>query len=125
MTELDQELAPVVLETIEEFGKSVTLITVAQAGDYDPDTASAERADDDPKLIKGIIEDANAKGLVEGASEKLFIAAASVNSKPSVGDKVSRDGFTLNVFEVETIYSGELACLYILHLGLGPIGGVA
>jgi hypothetical protein len=119
MTELDAELGPLALDTINEFGKSVTLTyAVAEAPGYDPDTASTTLAEPpDPKLVKAIIEDSEtAKGLIEGASHKLTIAALGL-TEPSASTSATFDGTTYAVLQVGTVFSGELPCLYILQVG--------
>ncbi len=116
MTELDTELGPLALDTINEFGKSVTLTPPDGSGDYDPDTASVDASPGTAKLVKAIVEDDNVRGLVEGASKKLTVAAQGLDM-PGMDWSATLGGTTYAVLNVAAIYSGELACLYVLQVG--------
>lgn len=117
MTELDEELGPIALELIEEFGKSVR-VTIEIEGDYDDDTLTYTKTPV-PFDIKALVEDWAGQdkrftsSLAQGGDKIVTIAALGM-TKPNRTDKVTFDNVEYNIEDVDTVYSGELACLYIL-----------
>lgn len=115
LTELDEELGPLALELIEEYGKEVSFDTLA-IGIYD----KAERKNVTIPVIvntKALFEDyklgqSTEAGLVEVGDKKLFVAALAFSSKPTSQDKVKFDEQTWVVLSVIEYMSGERAALY-------------
>lgn len=116
MTALDDELGPLAADLLGEFGKSVSLIRVT-VGAYDPATSKAATTEA-VTAIKAIVEDFApyqlANGLASVGDKKLTVAAFGLDA-PKLGDAVSFDGARYALISFDTVYSGELAALYILH----------
>lgn len=125
MTEFDEELGPLALEIIEEFGKLFNYVVV-EDGTYDPSTQA--NVTPEPTRLDAIKmappEDVSgysvANGLAEAGDKKLHIPAQyfiDIGKKPSPLDKAEFDGATWTVREVQEVFSGELPCLYIVRVG--------
>lgn len=123
MTELDGELPELAVELIDEYGKAVEYVIVGEAV-YDKATAKTTAPKTPVEGVKilppegySAYQVAGSGGLVEIADKKLTTAAAYFNGlEPTAGDKVSFDGVEYTVMKVDTIYSGELPCLYVLQV---------
>lgn len=119
MTELDNELGPLALELIEEFGKLVQYTKVSE-GEYDPETGSATPSGE-PVDVKAIVEDYDlqgsgagfAAGLIETGDKKLTLAGASFDEEPTPSDIFGIDGEDFTILNVKNVYSGELVALYV------------
>lgn len=109
MTELDEVLPGEAFDVIEEYGATMTLVRKVK-GAYDPATSSQPLVDDE-KIVKCVIDDATQ------GKRKFYIAAMAVDFvNPTSVDRVESDGKSYGTFEVETIKSGELDCLYIVSV---------
>ena len=124
MTELDAELIPLTLETIEEYGKLIHY-EYAGASNYNPATQTntpAVIAPGDFKVAPPEDYDgrtiANSGGLIELGDKRVYAAAASFTREPSNSDKLTfqLEGSVWTVKRVKTVYSGELPCLYELQI---------
>lgn len=118
MTELDEELGPEAAELIDEFGATFTLTRVTE-GEFNPATlsrANVETATDYKALALEGKYKRRAQELSSGASLALLMAGWQV-TEPEVNDTVTFGSLTLAVLDVEPIYSGQLACLYVLYCG--------
>lgn len=114
-TQLDTELAPVVTELINEFGKPLTFYVGDQSG-YDPvtgitdeDAATSVQIKASPpapvKLKYG--EDSVARD----GDCMTYISAEGLTFTPRPGIKVEIDGVKWQAVAVQPIYTGELvAC---------------
>lgn len=127
-TELDAELGPLALEVINEFGKLITITSIA-AGDIDTATDTVALVPTSV-AVRAIVEDYQLKGrhipesamsgqdygqgFLRAGSKKITVAALGI-TEPQPGDTVTVDANTYSVIGVETVYSGDLACLYILR----------
>lgn len=121
MTELDQILPQEAFDLIDEFGK-LTTYKFVETTDYDVESGTSDVALDGepfqpkcapPESFKdGDTVDGN---LVERGDKKLTFPALAFTIKPTPSDLVGFDGKTYTVIAVETVYSGELAALYILQ----------
>lgn len=119
LTELDEELGPIALELIEEYGKQIVFETLA-IGIYD----KAERKNSTVPVevdTKGLFEDyklgqSTEAGLVEVGDKKLFVAALAFSAKPTSQDRVKFDAQTWVVLSVIEYMSGERAALYEVQL---------
>lgn len=122
MTELDAELGPLAVEVIDEYGKAVEYWLVEGTG-YNTGTGQAGGAETPVPGVKvAPPEDyaartvAGSAGLIERGDKKLTTAALYFPEAPTNGDKCRFDGTTYYVQDVQTVYSGELPCLYILQV---------
>lgn len=116
MTALDDALGAVIVDTVNQFGKSVSLIRVS-VGTYDPTTSSNTKTEA-TSTIKAIVEDFKpyelANGLATVGDKKLTVAASGLVA-PNLTDYVMIDAVRYAVVSVGVNYSGELVALYILH----------
>ena len=124
MTELDGFLPDTALELIEEFGKAVDYKLIV-SGAYDPATGQAGSAETAVPNVKvappegySATSVSGSGGLIETGDKKLTTAALYFidYSEPTPGDTVEFDGTVYTVQKVDTVYSGELPCLYILQV---------
>lgn len=124
MTELDAELGQIAVDTLDEFGKSVSyLLTGAPV--YDVATGTATSTDIPVEGVKiappeeySMTLIATSDGAVQKGDKKFTTAAKyfeNAPAQPSEEDKISYDGETFSVTDIKTVYSGELPCLYILQ----------
>jgi hypothetical protein len=117
MTELDEEIGPIAVEVIDEYGKEV-IYTFSGVPEYDPETATASAEPIAPLTVKAIVEDVKGRGigfgLIETADKKLTVAAALFPRKPTASDTFALDGSTFTVMKegVKAIYSGDLVAVY-------------
>lgn len=122
MTELDEELGPLALELIEEFGKGIFVDTMP-IGSYDVATATntviattieTKAIEEDFKLGQTVNG-----GLVELGDKKLTVAALPFERKPTSQDKVRFKVAPLvewTVISVIEVMSGERAAIYELQV---------
>lgn len=114
---LASSLQKVAKKVIGKFGGAVTLQFVTTAA-YDPATGTASESTT-TATVKGVLEDVNARevnGLIRGDDKKLTIAASSINSTPSVDDKIVISGTTHQIIQVETIEQDNTAIVYVFFL---------
>jgi hypothetical protein len=116
MTALDDELGPLAVELLDEYGKTVSLIRVV-VGTYDP-TTSASTKTETTSTLKALVEDfkpyAFANGLAVVGDKKLTVAAFGLTI-PNMGDGVVIDSARYAIIGIESVNSGDNAALYILH----------
>jgi hypothetical protein len=121
---LDTAARKVAYKTINKFGKSLVL-TRLTVGTYDTATATATNTTSTTNFKAVVEEWAQTKRAADGISgtglaympnDKVLTIAALGFSKPLPGDTIPIDGETFTIPEkgVETVYSGELAALYIV-----------
>jgi hypothetical protein len=123
MTELDAELGPLALEIIEEFGVTISYVFVGDEAVYNPATGTNEAPTSDPVDFKvappeeynGVAIGAS-NGLIETGDKKLTASALSFTSQPTPEDRLKLGGEWYSVRQVQTVFSGELPCLYILQV---------
>jgi hypothetical protein len=116
MTELDEELIPLVKEIIDEFGKEVEYAHEV-TGEYDPETGTAP-VDPltkrfkvaPPEDLKG--QYFNGDSLVLAGDKKLTSAAADYDDPPKPGDEFTFDSVTWEVIAKREVFSGDEVCLY-------------
>lgn len=113
---LDADFGPLAVELLSEFGKAVTLNRVT-AGTYDPATSKATNSEKS-ETVNALLEDYKpyelANGLAVVGDKKLTVAAQGFKV-PALTDGVTIDGTRFAIVSLQTIYSGELAALYIIQ----------
>jgi hypothetical protein len=113
---LDAEIGPLAVTLIAEFGKAVTLIRVTE-GAYNP-TTSAAAVTEASSAINALIEDYKpyelANGLATIGDKKLTVAASGLTA-PKLTDAVIIEGMRFSIVSLGTVYSGELAALYVFQ----------
>lgn len=113
---LDAKILPVAKKVIDQFGKSITLITET-VGDYDPSIGKAAIINVSKK-INGIIEEYKpfdiANGLAIAGDKKITIAAQG-NPIPGLGDEITVDADTFKITQLQSIYSGEKIAVYVIQ----------
>lgn len=120
MTALDDEMVPLALELITEFGKSVTFIKVT-LGAYNPATGEAAETGttDYTQLVSppSPFEERWVDGeLIKKSDVYVLIAASGLTFTPSTDFAVTIDTISYRVIAVEPIYSGESIAVYRLQL---------
>lgn len=115
---LDTIARKVALQNISKFGKAITFTRVTQ-GTYNPNTSSAVDIPL-PVPVNVIVEEVNGRafgGNAILADDKQITIPALGFDKPDILDTFTIDGDTFTIAEhgIKTIYSGELACLYVVQ----------
>lgn len=114
---LDAVAQPLAIKLISKYGKAITLQRQG-AGTYDVATGKNTTAPPSPEAINAVIEDykpyAFANGLAIQGDKKASVAAQGL-AVPTPGDQIIIDSVTFSIVQVETVYSGELAAMYILQ----------
>lgn len=120
MTELDEVLPDEAQSLIDEFGKLIKF-SWSSEGAYDP-TTSSKRTFTTTVDVRALVEDPKGQtfngNLVLGGDKLAYIAAMALSVVPIPGNKFVVDGRTYTVAlggGVKTIYSGDLAALYVLQ----------
>jgi len=122
MTELDEELGPLVLEIINEFGADCVLTWITP-GVYNTTTLKKENVPTTVNLKVAPPEEysaytaANSGGLIEFGDVKLLFAAQALPSKPPKLSVVkinpdTLDEETYTIMSSKGIKSGQLDCVY-------------
>jgi hypothetical protein len=118
MSAFDDEILAVATETLNEFGKLVTIGVVA-AGTYDPDTASSAPASA-PRAVKGVLEPVKGLellgGLVEAGDMLLTVAASGFDAAPTTENTATIDTVTYIIYQVKTIYAQNNPVLYQMYI---------
>lgn len=125
MAVLDAPLRKVSLKLINKFGKSMTLTYKGTVADSYSPTTRKPTASDSTATVKGIIEpvglvgapSSGMAGAVLSADMKITIAAKGLTNPPKADDTITVDSTIYQINKVDTIYSGDLAALHILHVG--------
>ena len=121
MTALDDEMVPLALSLIAEFGKVVTFTKIT-IGPYDPETGGASETgplvDTDltitpPQQFEERYIDGD---LVQRSDVFTFLAASGLVAVPDTKYSVEIDGISFRVMSVEDIYSGTSIALHKIHL---------
>jgi hypothetical protein len=120
-TPLDGPLPPVAAKLIAKFGKRATLRTVTSV--YNPALGRTVDTEVDVPM-RGILEDysgmqmgGNAEtgeGILRG--DKKFTIAAHGLEEPSPEARVLIDGTGWGIIKVDSVYSGDLAALFVLQI---------
>ena len=115
MAALDARARTTALNLIEKFGKPVTL-TVVTEGSYNPTTGDISGGSTTVAVPRAIIEDINGANYIQGLTEigdrRVTIPALGY-TEPKPNDKFTIDSDVYTVIAVETVWSGELAAIYI------------
>lgn len=116
MTELDEELIPLVKEIIEDFGKLVDYAHEV-TGEYNAETGKAPISRVEKSFKIAPPEDLNGQyfngnSQVLAGDKKLTSAAADYTTTPKPGDEFTFDGITWEVIAKREVFSGDLVCLY-------------
>lgn len=113
---LDIAARSAALKTIAKFGKSITLTRVTE-GAYNTATATTTNTPVD-ETVSAIVEDYKGfdltSGLIQAGDKKVTVAASAV-AIPALADKITVDAYIYTIVNIQTIYSGQLAALYILQ----------
>lgn len=116
MTAIDKIAKTQASKAIKKYGKSITLTRVTQ-GAYDPATGTRVLTSVD-EFVSVVVEEYKgydfANGLAQQGDKKLTLAAFGV-TVPTLSDKVTIDGIRFTIVQIQTIYSGNDACLYIIQ----------
>jgi hypothetical protein len=115
MAALDARARSTALTLLMKYGKSVSHVIVIE-GTYDPITGEVSGGSTTTQIPKALIEDFAGtdylSGLVEKGDKKITIPALGYTEpKPNDRFTVGSDNYT--VIAVETVWSGDLAALYI------------
>lgn len=112
---LDGELRGVANELIGEFGKAIIYNRVSQTA-YDATTGTTGITNE-LYSVKCAIEEYRDTGYNPGmiamGDKKVTIAASALGFAPTPDDTLTVDGVIFKLVACETVYSGELAALYI------------
>ena len=126
MTVLDTTIPPLALKMLNKYGKQIT-ITTNTLGAYDVSTGAPATSVAVSQTVAASIEEyadnlrflgdkaMPNSSIVEG-DKKASIAAQGLTFVPNVGDTatIGADGFS--IIGVGTMWSGELAAMYVLHV---------
>lgn len=121
MTALDTKLIPKVLAILERLGKSIVVHVVTVAGTYNSTTRLVSAGTVVATTVKAVPPTKFKSHLIDGTNVRITdmetaIAASGLTWTPTIGWKVVIDGFSYTIHNVETYYTGELPCLYWMHL---------
>ena len=117
MTALDTSSRALAVKMLAKFGKSITLQSIAE-GAYDPVTGDMAANTVTSLTQQALIKDYNGlelmSGLVQHNDKRVTIGAAG-GEIPQTSDRIVIDSETYNIISVKSIWSGDLAALYILQ----------
>ena len=114
---LASSLQKVADKAVKRLGGDITLRFVT-VGNYNPLTGAVSETVT-TATIKGVVETVNARevsDLVRGDDKKLTIAAASIDSVPTLDDKIVIGSTTHQIIQIETIEQDNTAIAYIFIL---------
>lgn len=117
MTALDTSSRALAVKMLAKFGKAIAFQSVAE-GAYDPVTGDMAANTVTSSNVQALIKDYNGielmSGLIQQGDRRVTIAAYGV-TLPQPSDKIVIDSETYNIIAVKSIWSGDLAVLYILQ----------
>lgn len=124
MTVLDAPLRNVAEQLLNQFGRPVTLHLV-DLGDYDTNSGQAPALGEQDVTVRALDGDwrsrparpgEGGRNSSQGRDSVLTIAAKGLPRDPTTRDEVIDGENTLQIQDVNPIYSGDLVALFELHV---------
>lgn len=116
MTVIDNIARKEASKAIRKYGKAITLHRVTN-GALDPATGSASVTVVNESVSVAVEEYKGydfANDLAKHGDKKLTLGALGIVA-PSLGDKITIDTIKFSIVQIQTIYSGAEACLYVIQ----------
>jgi hypothetical protein len=120
VTILDDKLLPVVYDTVQTYGKTVTFQEIGSAV-YDPGSGKTTESSITDHSVKVTPPSPYEHRLVDGdliqqRDVSVLLPAKDLAFTPVQGMQVTIDGEALDIVRIEPLYSGASVCAYNLQL---------